>query len=387
MPAGKILNNYNNYTAGTITTRPVLRRIDSNTTVTSLTPDNAQKRRSRKRRVSRRKLFNRRKYDINKPKHSVAATVSNLTSHLVSSENQRLTPSTVSSESHNDSHHVSLPSTSSLSHNLSQNIHPATTCIPLSDHNSTSLEPSSSVGQTTSAEETGDSRCHPNIEFFEFKKSVKEIELDDGWMVTQDDGAVHIYKVKISPIVPPTIVLSVTINTSMTWHAHALGKLITRTSCPLLGQFPERIPDIVLIKSIVHAIETAVVCPGNPDKELLEVFENRSDNQHTAAAYVDIYDIQASDGNHYAHTVRHNKCEILCQRRSKYPRVCSACQSYRSTLRVLKSRFNHADCVSRTAHNSHTNIRFLNEEEKEARLRGVQKKKKSVLFMNQKLKE
>ena len=140
-------------------------------------------------------MFNHRKYDINKPKHSVAATVSNLTSHLVSSENQRLTPSTVSSESHKDSHHVCLPSTSSLSHNLSQNIHPATTCIPLSDHNSTFLEQASSVGQTTSAEETADSRGHPNIEFCEFKESVQEIELGDGWMVTQDDGAVHIYKV------------------------------------------------------------------------------------------------------------------------------------------------------------------------------------------------
>ena len=146
-------------------TRPVLRRIDSNTT--SLTPDNARKRRSRE-------LFNHRKYDINKPKHSVAATVSNLTSHLVSSENQRLTPSTVSSESHKNSHHVSLPSTSSLSHNLTQNIHPATTCIPLSDHNSTSLEQASSVGQTTSAEETADSRGHPNIEFCEFKESQRD---------------------------------------------------------------------------------------------------------------------------------------------------------------------------------------------------------------------
>ena len=60
--------------------------------------------------VSRRKLFNRRKYDINKPKHSVhvAATASISITHPVSSENQHLTPSTVSSESHNESRHVSF---------------------------------------------------------------------------------------------------------------------------------------------------------------------------------------------------------------------------------------------------------------------------------------
>ena len=107
-----------------------------------------------------------------------------------------------------------------------------------------------------------------------------------------------------------------------------------------------------------------------------EVFENRIDNQHTAAAYVDVYDIQASDGNHYA---RHNKCEILCQRRSKYPHVCSACQSYTSTLRVLKSRFNHADCVSRTAHNSHTNIRFLNEKGRGKVKKCAEEKEKCVV--------
>ena len=84
-------------------TRPVLRIIDSNAT-----NQNALKRRSRKRKVSRRKLFNRRKNDINKPKHSVATTTSALTSHPISNENQHLAPCpstvTVSSESN---HHVS----------------------------------------------------------------------------------------------------------------------------------------------------------------------------------------------------------------------------------------------------------------------------------------
>ena len=91
-----------------------------------------------------------------------------------------------------------------------------------------------------------------------------------------------------------------------------------------------------------------------------------------------LFNRRNSDGVQYARTICHNKGEILCQQKGRHPHMCSACQGYRGNLRVMRWRSQQCDIPSRTAHNSYTNIRYLNVKEMEERLRNVQQQKKTM---------
>ena len=117
----------------------------------------------------------------------------------------------------------------------------------------------------------------------------------------------------------PAIERSVSINVSMCWHAHAMGKLLTHATCQLLSTFPQRILNIAMVTEIVDAIDRAHICPGNPDPEMVELFERKghsiitADNYHNMqAAYIDVVDVTNSSGVQFSRTVCHNECEILC---------------------------------------------------------------------------
>ena len=74
-------------------------------------------------------------------------------------------------------------------------------------------------------------------------------------------------------------------NVSMSWHAHAMGKLLTHATCQLLSLFPQRILSVANVKEIVDSIDRALICPGNPDPEMVELFERRGDSIITADNY------------------------------------------------------------------------------------------------------
>ena len=243
-----------------------------------------------------------------------------------------------------------------------------------------------SEGLTSSVSEpdsTSTYRYHPNIDFFQLQESLSDINLSTDWKVVHNDKGIHLYKIKMGQTSQPAIERSVSINVSMCWHAHAMGKLLTHATCQLLSTFPQRILNIAMVTEIVDAIDRAHICPGNPDPEMVELFERKghsiitADNYHNMqAAYIDVVDVTNSSGVQFARTVRHNECEILCQQKERHPYMCSACQLYRSNLHVMRWRSQQCDnpAANRTAHNSHTNIRFLNVKEMEERLRNVQQK-------------
>ena len=189
--------------------------------------------------------------------------------------------------------------------------------------------------------------------------------------VIHDDAGIHFYKLKTGQVTQPVVARSGTINVTMSWHAHAVGKLLTWETCQLLSTFPEKIVDATCVKEIIDAAQT---CPGNPDPEIIELFERRghSTADNYCAAYIDVVDTTNSDGVQYAHTIHYNECEILCQPKGRHPHMCSACQGYRGNLRVMRWRSQQCDIPSRIAHNSHTDIRYLNVKEMEERLRNVQ---------------
>ena len=70
--------------------------------------------------------------------------------------------------------------------------------------------------------------------------------------------------------------------------------------------------------------------------------------------------------------------------------TCSVCQLYRENLRVMRWHSQQCDSPSnssRTSHNNHTNIQFLNVKEMEERLRKVPRQKRKMTAKYQKLEE
>jgi len=72
--------------------------------------------------------------------------------------------------------------------------------------------------------------------------------------------------------------------------------------------------------------------------------------------------------------IRHIKCPLIRRQGGR----CSACQSYRSTLRAMKSRCENTDYTANTSHNSHTNYRYMSREDLTTRLKNVQAAKRGT---------
>ena len=253
---------------------------------------------NKRKKRNRRALFDRRKYDINKCRSHVTPTPP-ISMSYPPNQSQLITPTTTPSTSVNQCQHVISPGQP-----ISKGII------------------SSSVSEPNSATTH---RYHPNIDFFQLKESVTGIDLAADWKVVHNDEGIHLYKIKTGQVTQPMIARSVTINVNMSWHAHAVGKLLTRETCPLLSIFPEKIWDVTCVKEITDAVDRAQICPGHPDPEMVELFERRghstTDNYHTA--YIDVVDVTNSDGVQYARTIHHNECEILCQQQGRHPHVLS----------------------------------------------------------------
>ena len=312
---------------------------------------------------NRRALFHRRKYDINKRRSQHAV---NTPTSMSYPPNQ--CQKTVASSTPECPNAITCTSTSPLNQQQ-QTIIPKSSNQPViassvSEPNSPNaiITPTSTPftsqqeqiilsklsnrpiteGLTSSVSEPDSSstyRYHPNVDFFQLQESLSDIDLGTDWKVVHNDKGIHLYKIKMGQISQPVIERSVSINVSMSWHAHAMGKLLTHATCQLLRMFPQRISSIAIVKEIADAIDRAHICPGNPDPEMVELFERRghsittADNHNMQAAYIDVVDVTNSNGALFARTVRHNECDILCQQKERHPHMCSACQLYRSNLR------------------------------------------------------
>ena len=121
----------------------------------------------KKKRKGRRKLFDRRKYDINKCRSISTATPSTLTSN---------TPESV-----------------------------------LEEPNSSLVE-----------------RYHPSVDFLELIQSLKNVELLTGWTIAHNEETINVYKMRLPQ---PTVERSITITANLSWQAHVMGRLIPQESC------------------------------------------------------------------------------------------------------------------------------------------------------------
>lgn len=228
-------------------------------------------------------------------------------------------------------------------------------------------------------------REHPNIQFTEFCKQLEGVSFEAEWVVVPSDNAIQICKMKTFPMSAPVVERSVTIHVDMSWHAYATGKLLTRANCQLLRRFPDKISEVKCLNDILKTVQTASLCPGNPDSDFVELFKCRSKSTSQAVAFTT--EVVNTDGTVSPETIRHSDCDLLCAPKGKFPQRCQKCSGYRNNLRVMKCRSQNSSIEKRVAHDSHVNICFLSDDEKTQRLRNVQEEKRVLMLKNKKLQQ
>ena len=83
----------------------------------------------------------------------------------------------------------------------------------------------------------------------------------------------------------------------------------------------------------MHCVESAYICPGNPQIEFVEIVDKRS-SLGSKGEYIDSEVVVVdTDGCTYDRTVRTGNCALCC----RDPKRCTSCSQYRSNLRVAKT--------------------------------------------------
>ena len=107
----------------------------------------------------------------------------------------------------------------------------------------------------------------------------------------------------------------------MSWHVHIAGRLVEISANNVLKELPWHINKLKDLHDIVHCVEGAHVCPGNPQTDFVEVVSKRggttTGKNGRTVAFVDcVGEVTDVDGQVYGQTVRTTECELLCTPKS-----------------------------------------------------------------------
>ena len=111
------------------------------------------------------------------------------------------------------------------------------------------------------------------------------------------------------------------LSATMSWHVHIAGRLVEISANNVLKELPWHINKLKDLHDIVHCVEGAHVCPGNPQTDFVEVVSKRggatTGKNGRTVAFVDcVGEVTDVDGQVYGQTVRTTECELLCTPKS-----------------------------------------------------------------------
>ena len=180
---------------------------------------------------------------------------------------------------------------------------------------------------------------------------------------------------KVSPMSQAKVERSVTVNNDMSWHLHFAGRLVEISANNVLKELPLHINKLKDLQDIVHCVERAHVCPGNPQTDFVEVVSKRggatTGKNGRTVAFVDCVG-EVTD------VVRTTECKLLCTPKSAVSIRCKSCRQYRAQLHANKSRDQQAVSSGRIAHDSHCNFRYLSQSGSMQRFKSLQKQRKML---------
>jgi len=192
-----------------------------------------------------------------------------------------------------------------------------------------------------------------------------------GWNCHLSSNVIQLSLLIFSPPAPPTSKFTVTITNDLKLKATIYSNIIPATSA-VVQKVPSYIQCVHDVETICDKLQNASSCQGNMKPDLVSMAEERGGEISNCAGGVSAR-IDCTTNNEK--TVRHQKCEILCEPGKNQ---CTVCRRYSGTLRAMKSRKVLQQENSRTMECSHTNYRYLQNLELKERLHNVQKTKRSL---------
>ena len=144
------------------------------------------------------------------------------------------------------------------------------------------------------------------------------------------------------------------------WTLKVHGHQVDLSQCSVLSDYPMQLCKETL-QSLLSLLDTCNICAGHPEPDFVRMAEARkgklfSRNRDKIVAWVDTSSEK---------TIRSSMCEMIVKGKK-----CSACMSYRNTLRKSYHRWNAQKSQSPRRHqctSSKTNFRFLSTPEKTKR--------------------
>ena len=177
------------------------------------------------------------------------------------------------------------------------------------------------------------------------------------WVIQTLNSNLAICKLSCTSSQALRVLYSVTVMPDYGWTLAVYGRQVDPNQFSLLCDVPMQLTSETL-QSMLSLLHECNICAGHSDPDFVRMAEARkgkllSQSGDRIVAYVD-----TSSGK----TTRSSKCEVVVKAKK-----CSACTSYRATLRKSYHRWNKRKSLSPRRHvslSSKTNFRFLNTPEK-----------------------
>ena len=169
---------------------------------------------------------------------------------------------------------------------------------------------------------------------------------------------------------PSTSVIKLSVKTrkNLRWEVRVYDNALPVDS-KIYDELPTLVTSTEFLNVICSTIQSMNVCEGNRDDFFIEMIRNKGGEIKKNETVMAFFDESSN-------CIRHSKCHLISKEAS---RRCSACQSYRSTLRAMKSRCENSNPTASTSHNSHTNYRYLSNKDLATRLKNVQAAKRAAV--------
>jgi hypothetical protein len=156
------------------------------------------------------------------------------------------------------------------------------------------------------------------------------------WVIQQNELSTAVCKIS-SRTGPSSHTLVVThcimIKSDLSWTLSVHGHPLDKHKCSALSTIPSKLSGCSL-EALVSLLDKCQVCPGHPDKHLVEMGLSKKGQfllkSGKVSGSVDTYAKVYLNGNEYDTTVRSTNCEMIVQGTK-----CAACVAYHDSLRRL----------------------------------------------------
>ena len=191
------------------------------------------------------------------------------------------------------------------------------------------------------------------------------------WTALKAPGETVFSQLKHCPNRDPSIIKTVTLQNDGSWLVRVFGRPLQ-----LASNFPGKLATTIMAFDLLRFVEKLLLCCGNPDPRFIAFAKSQGGAVTTNSTLVDdVVDDPFKEGITHPSTIRHIDCMTVVQNGKQ----CTTCQTFRTSLRSLVSRFvTRAESTSRTDVESKTPLSYLNKDELLTRAKAMAKSLKSV---------